>query len=264
MMRPSALAPATTLARGVVGLALLGALAALPTVALGQSFDTVANWNRIMNDAVVVPGANPPTIFVHRPMAIVSIAVFDAANPFDRAYHPYATWVDPAPGASRDAAVAQAAHDTLVAMLPSLRATFDAALAASLAAIPEQAARDGAAVGAAAAAAVLEVRASDGWDRTPTEYLLPSLPGYWKPTPPANQAATFTHYPDVAGFIIENGRRFLMEAPPPLIGPRYAADFNEVKAIGRADSAVLTGRADADGPVEAWRRHVDDPADPRA
>lgn len=219
---------------------LFGALIALPTAARGQSFAAVATWNRIMNEAVVVPGANPPTIFVHRPMAIMSVAVFDAANSFDRLYQPYATWATPAPGASRDAAVAQAAHDALVALLPSLRATFDAELATALAGIPEQAAKDGAAVGAEAAAAILALRANDGWLRTPPEYLLPSLPGYWKPTPPANQAATFTHYPDVLGFIIENGRRFLMEPPPALTSPRYATDFNETKAIGRVDSSTRT------------------------
>ena len=95
-------------------------------------------------------------------------------------------------------------------------------------------------MGAAVAAATLELRADDGWSRTPPEYLLPSLPGYWKPTPPANQAATFTHYPDVTGFIVANGRRFLMESPPALTSTRYAADFNEVKAIGRVDSATRT------------------------
>ena len=72
-----------------------------------------------MLDAVVVPGANPPTVFVHRPMAIVSVAMFDAANSFDRVYRPYATLVNPPPGASRDAAVAQAAHDTLIVLLPT-------------------------------------------------------------------------------------------------------------------------------------------------
>lgn len=219
--------------------ALVGLLAA-PLTAHAQSVDVVATWNRILIDAVVVPGANPPTVFVHRPMAIVSVAMFDAANSFDHVYHPYATRVDPAPGASRDAAVAQAAHDTLAALLPSLRETFAAALVASLRDIPAPAARDGAAVGAAIAAATLELRSGDGWTRTPPDYLLPSLPGYWRPTPPANQAPTFTHYPDVTGFIVASGRRFLMEAPPALTSPRYAADFNEVKRIGRADSTTRT------------------------
>ena len=116
----------TVTARAIAHLLAFGVLMGVATAAHGQSLEAVATWNRILIESVVVPGANPPTIFVHRPMAIVSVAVFDAANSFDRVYHPYAEWVDPAPGASRDAAIAQAARDTLVAVLPSLRARFDA------------------------------------------------------------------------------------------------------------------------------------------
>ncbi|HEX6163627.1 MAG TPA: vanadium-dependent haloperoxidase [Vicinamibacterales bacterium] len=221
-------------------LLLLIAVAAAPTPAAAQSLNTVVQWNRVMLDAVVTPGANPATIFVHRPMAIVSVAMFDAANSFERTYRPYATLVAPAPNASRDAAVAQAAHDTLVALLPSLRATFEAALAASLSGIPEDAAREGARVGAAVAQATLRLRSNDGWTVTPPAYALPGLPGYWRPTPPANAAATFTHYPDVAGFVLGSGRRFLMEPPPALSSARYAADFNETKSLGSVNSTTRT------------------------
>ena len=41
--------------------------------------------------------------------------------------------------------------------------------------------------------------------------VLPNMPGYWKPTPPANASAAYTNYPDVRGFIVENGRHFLPE-----------------------------------------------------
>ncbi len=222
-----------------VWLALL-AIAAFPGTGRAQSLDTVLTWNRVMQDAVVTPGANPPTIFVHRPMAIVSVAVFDAANSFDRVYQPYVTWGEPAPGASRDAAVAQAAHDTLVALLPAARAPIDAALAATLAGIPDEARTEGVKVGAAVARAALERRAHDGWTRTPPPLVLPSLPGYWRPTPPANLAAAFTHYPDVEGFVVANGRRFLMEGPPPLSSVRYAADLNETREIGAVNSVTRT------------------------
>ena len=224
------------MARVLAGLVLL----AIPVPAPGQSLDMVVRWNRVMLDAVVVPRANPPTVFVHRPMAIVSVAMFDAANSFDRLYESYVASVEPSPGASRDAAVAQAAHDALVVLLPSLRGTFDAALEASLTGIPADAARDGARVGAAAANAILELRADDGWSRPPSEYLLPTLPGYWQPTPPANAAATFTHYPDVAGFVVPNGRRFPVEAPPALTSARYASDFNDTKAVGALNSTTRT------------------------
>ena len=87
--------------------------------------------------------------------------------------------------ASPDAAVSQAAHDVLVALLPTQRAAFDAALDTIMATLPSAAARDGATVGAAAAAAVLELRTGDGWERPFPPLDLPSLPGYWRPTPPA-------------------------------------------------------------------------------
>ena len=146
----------------------------------------------------------------------------------------------PADGASRDAAVAQAAHDVLVAVLPSQRAAFDAALAGSLAGIPDDAARAGAEVGAAAAQATLELRTGDGWARPFPPLSLPALPGYWMPTPPANAAAAYTNYPDVTGFIVPDGRQFLSEGPPALTSDRYARDFNETKTLGAADSAVRT------------------------
>lgn len=205
-----------------------------------QNLDTVIRWHQVLLTALGTPGALPPTVFPTRPIAIMSVAMFDAVNSFDVTYEPYATRVEPAPGASRDAAAAQAAHDVLVALIPSQRAAFDAALAASLDGIAADAARDGALIGAAVAAATLDLRSGDGWTRQPPSYDLPGLAGYWKPTPPASAAATFTHYPDVLGFVVPNGRRFLMEGPPPLTSPRYAADFNETREIGRVDSAVRT------------------------
>jgi hypothetical protein len=216
--------------------ALFALLGAAPAAA--QSLDTVIQWNRVLLTAVTTPGANPPTVFITRPLAVVSAAVFDAANSFDRLYHPAFTYVDVPEGASRDAAVAQAAHDALVYVMPSQTAVYDAALAATLAGIPAQAAADGAAVGAAAAKACIEGRTGDGWERPFTELVLPSLPGYWKPTPPNNPVAAFTNYPNVRGFIIENGRRFLPEGPPALTSERYATDFNQVKSWGAVNSTV--------------------------
>ena len=89
-----------------VKLVALVVLAGSPQAAHAQSVDNIIQWNRTMFTALGVPGANPPTVFITRPLAIVSAAVFDAANSFDRLYQPYTTWSDPAPGASRDAAVA--------------------------------------------------------------------------------------------------------------------------------------------------------------
>lgn len=231
---------ASPLRRGsgaIAALAVAFAIA-MPPAADAQSLDTLQRWNRVLLNALSTPGAKSPTVFDTRYLAIVSVAVHDAVNSFDRQYQPYATWAEPADGASRDAAVAQAARDTLVALMPTQAATFDAALAETLAGIPSQAAADGAAVGAACAKAILELRTGDGWERPFPPLELPSLPGYWKPTPPANSPATFTNYPGARGFIVEDGRHFMIEGPPALTSELYAKDFNQVKAWGAVNSTV--------------------------
>ncbi len=212
----------------------------VPDRAVAQGAETVIEWNRLILSTLTTPGANPPTVFLTRSLAIVHVAMFDALNSFDFRYMPYAARVDVPSGASPDAAAAQAAHDVLVALFPTQRPIFDAALTTALSVLPADAAQGGARVGAAAARAILDLREGDGWYRVPPPYILPSLAGYWQPAPPQNAPVALTHYPDVLGFISDSTRGFLMEAPPALTGPAYAAAFNEVKSLGSATSVVRT------------------------
>ena len=76
-----------------------------------------------------------------RAMAIVHIAMFDALDAVVGGYTSY-TGTQAAPGPmSVDAAISQAARDTLAAMFPSQTPTFDAYLAEDLAACQERAAK---------------------------------------------------------------------------------------------------------------------------
>jgi len=230
----------------VLAFATAAAVANAHPASAQGSPDVVLEWNRILITALNVPGANPPTVFVTRPYAMMHVAIFDALNSIDPQYTPYAIAVTPAANASRDVAAAQAAHDVLVSLLPSLTATFDSALAATVTRVADSAAASaGSAVGAAAARAILTLRANDGWNRPPIEYILPNLPGYWQPTPPANAAATFVHYHSVLSFVIPSASRYLVEAPPALTSTRYADNFNEVKRIGAANSTVRTAEETA-------------------
>ena len=204
------------------------------------SAGVVIEWNRILNEAFAVPGAHPTTIFFPRPYAIVNVAMFDAINSIELRYQPYHVRVGAESGASADAAAAQAAHDTLVALMPSQQARFDAALATSLGAVPPGAAAAGAAVGAAVARAILDLRQNDGWTRTPPEYVLPTMPGYWQPTPPNNSSAAVTQYPDVMSFALDGSQQFVPAAPPALTSAQYAADFNQVKSLGGVNSTTRT------------------------
>jgi hypothetical protein len=224
-------------ARWILGVAVLFATAR-PSPARAQTavVDTIVEWNRLLQ--VTVAGTPTPTVFFTRPYAMTSIAMFDALNAIERMYQPYLADVEAGANASRQAAIAQAAHDVLVALYPSQRAALDAALATSLAGATGGI-DAGVQVGAAVARAVIEARRHDGWDRPVTSYLLPDMPGYYQVTPPQNATVTFTHYPDVQPFVVDRNRS-LVAAPPALTSATYAEDFNEVKALGSASSSVRT------------------------
>ena len=223
----------------IAAILVLGAFG-VPGRAQAQTVESIIEWNQAALTSLGTPGAANPTIFFTRPLSILHVAIFDALNSFDRVYAPYVDFVDVPEGASRDAAAAQAAHDTLVSMFPTRQQAFDTLLATQMSRIPAAAAESGAQVGAAAARAILERRANDGWNRPQPTYILPSLPGYWQPVPPQNQAATFGHYQDVTPFVIGSARQFLVEPPPALTSTRYADDFNDAKAIGSANSTTRT------------------------
>lgn len=222
--------------RLATALALLTVLV-VPSRALAQDAEVVIEWNRILQTTVASTAT--PTVFFTRPYALTSIAVFDALNSIDRVYQPYVTDVDAATNASREAAAAQAAHDVLVALYPTQQTALDAALAATLGRLPGDAAREGARVGAATARMALDARANDGWNRLPSEYVVPNGPGYYQLTPGA-AVVTFTHYPDVQPFVIGSRLQFLVGQPPALTSAHYAADFNEVKALGGVTGSART------------------------
>jgi len=119
-------------------------------------------------------------------------------------------------------------------------AVFDAELAVSLQGIDEYRVQQGIRVGQIVAERILTVRATDGWNAPPPAFTLPATPGNWQPVPPANAAAAFTHYPSVLSFAINSPAQFAPGPPPALTSAQYAADLNEVKEIGAANSATRT------------------------
>jgi hypothetical protein len=226
-------------AAGFFALLLVASLAR-PGTANAQSVDTIIEWNQALITTLGTPGAASPTVFFTRPIAILNVAIFDAVNSIGRVYTPYRVVVEVAADTSPDAAAAQAAHDAMVSMFPTQRAVYDALLATQLGRIAAGPAQRGAAVGAAVAKAIIDIRADDGWNRPQPVYVLPALPGYWQPVPPANAAATFAHYQDVTPFVIASRNQFMPGPPPALTSSLYAADFNQVKAIGSAVSTTRT------------------------
>ncbi len=143
----------------------------------------------------------------------------------------------------------------MVSMFPAQAATFDAALAATVARFPGDPGTQGTNIGAVAAQAILAARANDGWVRAAqVPYILPDLPGYWQPVPPQNATATLVHYQDVLPFVLGSRLQFMVEAPPALTSQRYADDFNEVKTSRWRDEHGAHRATDPDGPTLGGRR----------
>ena len=125
--------------------------------------NVVLEWNQVFLDTFKADRVRP--LYFAREAAIVHAAIYDAVNDIDRSYTPFFADVKAPPGASLEAAAAQAAHDTMTALFPAHQATFDATLAADLAGIPPGRARLGTAVGQAVAQQILAWRAGGGVDR---------------------------------------------------------------------------------------------------
>ena len=202
--------------------------------------EVILQWNRVLMETILTPGQHPATIMPVRSYAIMHAAMFDAVNSIEGSHTPYLTDVPGSQNASVEAAAAQAARDVLVGLYPTRVAIYDAELAVSLQGIEEYRAQQGIRVGQIVAERILAVRATDGWNAPPPAYVLPATPGNWQPVPPGNAAATFTHYPSVMPFAITSPAQFAPGPPPSMTSAQYAADLNEVKALGAVNSVTRT------------------------
>ena len=192
----------------------------------------ISDWNTIMQDTV--GGQNP--FAQARFAAITQLAVFDAVNAITGDYHPYLGSIAAPKEASPEAAAVAAAHGVLLAYFPASADSLNAARADSLATIPDGRAKsDGIAVGAAVAAAMVALRASDG-AAPPMPYAPMTGPGLWQPTPPAFGPGILLHWGRLQTFGILNGAQFRSLPPPALTSNRYRKDYDEVKAVGDAAS----------------------------
>ncbi len=168
-----------------------------------------------------------------RVLAIVHAAMFDAYNSIDRRYAPYLTQVPDAEGASIDAAVARAAHDTLMALIPTEAEFYDDALQQTLDRVADGLGKSqGIIVGSAVAEAILELRSNDqDWLRgtyTPT-----GEPGNHNVDPlNADQGFIGPNVGMLLPFGVSDVTEFRAPTPPALDSAEYAQAFEEVKVLG--------------------------------
>src|SRR5260370_28440470 len=173
-----------------------------------------------------------------RAMAIVHIAIFDSVNAVLGGYQSYTGIQSVKPPVSLDAAIAQAAHDTLVALYPSQVPAFDSLVADDLAKVSNKNERaNGVSLGQRAAAAILALRTNDGSQlaepRVGVNYFTSDQPGHWRQDPISLiPLALGAHWGDCKPFVVQSGSQFRVPPPPAMGSAEYLAAYNEAKAFG--------------------------------
>jgi hypothetical protein len=174
-------------------------------------------------------------------LSYVQAAVYDAVTKIVGRYLPYHDFQANTAGASPEAAVIAAAYTTLLAYLGDPDGSLSAKYTAAIAALPDPGTAQGIAVGLAAAADIVALRAHDGRGAPAAVYGTPGpvTAGAWQVVPPATTAQT----PWVAfmkPFMLESSSQFRPGPPPDLTSPTWTRDFNETKAYGAKNSTVRT------------------------
>jgi membrane-associated phospholipid phosphatase len=234
----------------LVSVGLCAAVAALGLVALGPAqagrrapaptleTQALVDWNVIALRTTAAAPFDPP--LESRNLALVQTAVYDAVDSIRNRFRPYAVRVQSAPRASVVAALASAAHRTLVTLYPAQAGALDQAYQAALAAVPDgDAESEGVRTGEAAAGALLALRSVDHAADS-VAYTPGSGPGAWVPTPPAFKAALDPGWGRVTPYFLRSGSQFRPGPPPELTSEDYRRDFDEIKEIGSATSTTRT------------------------
>jgi len=228
----------------ILCLAATTPVAAVPS-ATGANAAVITNWNQIavttLANTVVPPGGSP-THFIY--FAITHLAMHNAVNGITGKFNLYQWDVHANQSASPEAAAAAAAHRILSFYFPAQAGPLQGHLDASLAGIPNNARKEGGiAFGVAAANHLIELRTGDGRHATVS---IPAAveAGDWRPTPPAFAGFGGTAWiGGVRPLALDTYDRFDPGPPPPITGEGsevYVAEYNEVKAYGKVDSAVRT------------------------
>jgi hypothetical protein len=218
----------------------------------------LTNWNRIAATTLVAfpPAASgaPPALQIN--MAMTQGAVYDAVNAIgQREHRPYLLEMRFASPASKEAAAATAAYrvlssivSTVPARIPfpnraSLLKALDTEYATSLAAIRDGPFKTrGIAAGNAAADVMIDARQGDG-RFGPSLWVPNDHPGHWQPLLNPDGTQMLDPTPWVGGvrpFLIESSSQFRTDGPQALTSAAWAADFNEVKALGSVNSTART------------------------
>jgi hypothetical protein len=206
--------------------------------------DETLAWNELMIRLILATNTSNPAAM--RVGAITHVAMFDAFNGVERRYTPIHYNGTAPRGASRRAALIQAAYVTLSKLFPSQQALIDAQRAASVAALTDDA--DGLgnsqalgfAWGAEVATDILAWRATDGFGATYPKFVGGNAVGQWRSTTSPASSMASQNMAFTSTFVLQSHDQLLAGRPRGLAGIEWVADYYETKYFGSATGSLRT------------------------
>ena len=192
--------------------------------------DVVSDWNSKAEGIAVEKRLLPPPNA--RGMAMLHVAMFEAANAPERRYTPYILKLTAGKTTSAEAAAAAAGHAVLASLHPDQQANLDATLKAMLATVPDGEAKvAGVDLGRKVAAEVLALRSGDG-SNAPESYRPHGAAGVYVPT----VVPVSSTYGAVRPWALEKPSQFRPGPPPRLDSATWTNDLNEIRELGSRTS----------------------------
>src|SRR3984893_12473135 len=219
-----------------------------------STLDRYLMWNEIVLDTTAIDhtpvdpasGADPrrfgeqlgPPRSAYA-MAIIHIAMFDAENAITKKFVSYSGIPTVQGNVSLDRAIAQAAHDTLVALYPFQKDRIDAIFDEDIVRIPgTQAAIDaGAALGTQAANAIIALRQNDGTAMPELRWFSATPPGDYFPIGYPNVQPGIWQIDPISGLV---SVREVVESDESFVIQGWRPDSRRSRRCGRPKTAQNT------------------------
>lgn len=234
--------------------------------------NVVTEWAAIVQQSIhnaAAPRSAGTSQILH---TMVHLAVYDAVVAIEGHYQPYAgSRKSRERNADVRAAVATAAYLTARSRVDASQHAFlDQQYAAFMASIPGGVAKtNGTRVGWKAAAAIVEMRANDGFTNA-VFYQCSEIPPPVGEFEPDNGCPTSTASPQpvdakvgqIKPYTFRKRHDFAPKRPRALTSRTYAVDFAETRELGRADSAIRTPEQTdiaffwSENPYVHWNRNL--------
>jgi hypothetical protein len=211
------------------------------------SADPILDWNavalevnRVSYSGGVTNDEIGPTRS-SRALAIEHVAMFDAYNSIHQKFTPYLVIAPNSHNASDVAAVAQAAHDTLLAMYPSQQPYIDTALTEALASVPDGIRKTrGIECGSYCAQAILTARTNDG-SEIAGSYVPDGAVGHHVADPlNPDQGFLTPAWGGVTTFGIPSVDSVQTPTVPDMHTDEFTQAFNQVYALGAENGSTRT------------------------